>query len=55
MVHTISDAREVLAAVPTDMGVLYSRIVDKNLKLDVVRSSSNLSLGGLCVLPPQNR
>ncbi|PMD49456.1 WD40 repeat-like protein [Hyaloscypha bicolor E] len=28
MVHTISDVQEVLAAVPTDMGVLYSRILD---------------------------
>jgi len=28
MVHTISDVREVLAAVPTDIDVLYSRILD---------------------------
>jgi hypothetical protein len=41
MVHTISDVREVLAAVPTDTSVLYSRILDT--LFDVVRSSSNLS------------
>jgi hypothetical protein len=28
MVHTISDVREVFAAVPTDMDVLYARILD---------------------------